>query len=87
MTPQRVIEYPVWVKALWMEGMDLQEAHRTVAWEAGDRWVRQEGILITMVTPPIEHVTKTKFVVYANMQMTMKGHHKTCYSPIIVGQI
>ena len=23
--------------------MDLQEAHRTVAWEAGDRWVRQDG--------------------------------------------
>ena len=26
-----------------MEGMDLQEAHRTVAWKAGDRWVRQDG--------------------------------------------
>ena len=42
-TPQWVIEYPARVKALRMEGMSLQEAHWTVSWEAGDRWVRQEG--------------------------------------------
>ena len=42
-TPQWIVEYPARVRELRMEGMDLQEAHRTMAWEAGDRWVRQDG--------------------------------------------
>ena len=43
-----------------------------VAWEASDRWVRQEGDNNYYGYPTVRPAIKTKFVVSANMQMTMK---------------
>lgn len=42
-TPQWVIEYPQKICKLRAKGEELWQAHATLAWAAGDRWVRQPG--------------------------------------------